>query len=138
MKPGDYIYIASALEEQVYVIGPFGGRMMPFKDDLSLIGTLAPVYGPYSRDPYVRGNWREILIIRGNLDCPCVIRCDFMSILAGEAKDVYLLPGDIIYVPNQGVRFGKLLVRLAIDAFISGFFSSAGEYYINRIFNYVD
>lgn len=136
MKPGDYVYIASALEEQVYVLGAFGGRMVPFKDDLSLVGALTPVFGPYTHDPYRRPNWTDVLIIRGNLECPCVIRANLCAILAGTAKDVYLLPGDIVYVPNQGVRFGKVLVRLAIDAFISGFFSSAGEFYINRIFNF--
>lgn len=133
LKPGDYVYIASALDDEVFIMGPFLGRSVPFRDGLSLIGALSPVYGANNPDPYARGNWHDVLIIRGNLDCPCVIRADFMSILAAEAKDVYLLPGDIVYVPNQQARFGKALIRLAIDAFVSGFTSSAADYYINQI-----
>lgn len=131
--PDDYIYIASSLDEEVYIMGPFLGRALPFKDGLSLVSALAPVYGSYNRDPYARGNWRDVLIIRGDLNCPFVIRADFLSILAAEAKDIYLLPGDIIYVPNYQARFGRALLQLVIDAFVSGFTSSAAQYYINQV-----
>jgi polysaccharide export outer membrane protein len=132
LKPGDYIYIASALDEEVFIMGPFVGRSVPFRDGLTLVGALSLVYGPNNPNPYVRGNWRDVLIIRGNLNCPCVIRADFLAILAAEAKDVYLLPGDLVYVPNYTARFGRTLIRLAIDAFVGGFFSSAAQYYVDQ------
>ncbi len=135
LKPGDYVYIASALDEEVYLIGVVGGRVVPFRDDLTLISALSPVYGPRSWDPYINGNWREILILRGSLDCPCVIRANFMAILTGEAKDVYLQAGDIVYIPAQELRFGKALVKLAIESFVSAFMGSAALYHVNKIVN---
>ena len=86
LRAGDYVYIASSLNNLIYILGPFGGHAAPYKDDLTLVGALAPVYGPFTRDPYLRGNWRDVLIIRGNLCDPCVIRADFLTILSGDAK----------------------------------------------------
>ncbi len=135
LKPGDYVYIASALDEQVYILGSIGGRMTPYSDDLTLVGALSPVYGPVQVSPYLNGDWRNVLILRGSLDCPCVIRANFMAILNGDAKDIYLQPGDIIYVPNQNLRFGRALVRLAVESFISAFAGSAAVYQMNKILN---
>lgn len=133
LKPGDYIYIASALNNLVYILGPFGGHAAPYKDDLTLVGALAPAYGPFTRDPYLRGNWRDVLIIRGNLCNPCVIRADFLTILSGDAKDIYLLPGDIVYVPNKEMRFGRELVKIAVDAFLGSFISNLAAYEANKL-----
>ncbi len=137
LKPGDYVYIASSLDDQVYILGAVGGTIVPYKDNLTLVGALTPSYGPVNPDPYMRGNWREILIIRGNLDCPCVIRADFLTMLSGDAKDIYLLPGDIIFVPNYQMRFGRALIRLAVDAFIQAFVSSAASWEVDKMFNLI-
>ena len=133
LRPGDYVYIASALNNLVYILGPFGGHAAPYKDDLTLVGALAPAYGPFNRDPYMRGNWRDVLIIRGNLCSPCVIRADFLTILSGDAKDVYLRPGDIVYVPNKEMRFGRELVKIAVDAFLGSFISNLAAYEANKL-----
>ncbi len=133
LQPGDYVYIASGLDQEIYLLGSIGGRAMPYKDGLTLIGALTPSYGVVSTDPYSRGNWKDVLIIRGSLDCPCVIRADFTNMLSGDAKDIYLQPGDIVYVPNQTMRFGRALVRLAIDSFVSAFISSAATHHVHRL-----
>lgn len=134
IRPGDYIYLGSALNQEVYVLGAVPARIAPFQQGLTLLQTLAPSYGAFSEDPYVYGNWNDVLIIRGRLCCPCVIRVDFTKILYGCAKDVYLQPGDLVYVPNQKARFGRVLIRLAIDAFMSSFISNIGQYEANRFF----
>ncbi len=133
LRPGDYVYIASSMNNLVYILGPFGGNASPYKDDLTLVGALSPAYGRFIRDPYARGNWRDVLIIRGNFSCPRVIRADFLTILSGDAKDIYLHPGDIVYVPNKEMRFGRELVKIAIDAFIGSFISNVAAYEANKL-----
>ncbi len=50
----------------------------------------------------------------------------------GYTLDVFLASGDIVYVPNKTLRFGRKLIRLAIDTFINSFGTAAGSYYANR------
>lgn len=133
LRPGDYIYIASALDQEVYILGAVPARMSPYTDGLTLLGALTPAYGPYSMDPYVYGNWKDVLIIRGSLECPCVIRVDFTRILSGDARDVYIYPGDIIYVPHKTARFGRMLIKLAIEAFVSSFVSNWASFEAGRL-----
>ena len=133
LQPGDYVYIASGTDDEIYMLGAIGGRVRPFKDGLTLVGALTPAYGAWVDSPYARGDWSNVLIIRGSLDCPCVIRADFLTILSGDARDIYLSPGDIIYVPNQRMRFGKALIRLALDAFISAFVSASASHHVNQV-----
>lgn len=128
LRPGDYVYIASALNQEIYMVGSIPARIAPYRTGLTLVGTLAGAYGAVSADPYAQGNWRDVLIIRGRLKCPCVIRADFKSIIEGYAKDIYLQPGDIVYVPNKTARFGRALIQLAINAFISSFVSNVANY----------
>lgn len=135
LRPGDYVYIASALEQEVYILGAVPARTGPYKQGLTLIGALASSYGAVSDDPYQTGNWRDVLIIRGRFDCPCVIRADFKRIMTGEARDIYLQPGDIVYVPAKTARFGQLLIKIAIDAFISAFVSNWATFEATKVFN---
>lgn len=135
LRPGDYIHIASAFDQEIYLLGSIRARIAPFKDGLTLVGALAPAYGPTSDDPYVEGNWRDVLIVRGRLECPCVIRADFKRIIDGEARDIYLQAGDIVYVPAKTARFGRALIKLAIDAFISSFISNFAVFEANKVFN---
>jgi polysaccharide export outer membrane protein len=134
LRPGDYIYIASALNQDVYVLGAVPAWIAPWQPGLTLAQVLAPSYGPETDDPYTMGNWHDVLIIRGRLCCPCVIRVDFKNILYGCAKDVYLQPGDLVYVPHKTARFGRLLVRLAVDAFVGTFVGNVASFWANKLF----
>lgn len=134
LRPGDYVYIASALDQEIYVLGAVPARVARYRRGLTLMGVLAPNYGPLSTDPYAQGNWRDVLIIRGRLSCPCVIRADLRCMMEGHAKDVYLQPGDVVYVPNKTARFGRSLIQLAVNAFISSFVSNVASYEANQLF----
>ena len=129
IRPGDYIYVASALSQQVYRMGAVRNqRPVVFKDGMTLVGLLAGVNDPSGGiipDAYTK----EVLIVRGSLDRPEVSRVNFDKIIDGEANDVYLLPGDIVYVPPKRFLFLRAAVRLAIETFVRSFASRAGVYY---------
>lgn len=133
VKPGDYIYIAKYDIRQVFILGAVRNpTVMPWKIDLTLMNSLAyagawTIGNPYSPDI------KKALLLRGNLEDPCVIYIDLSKIISGEAKDFYLEPGDIVFLPEKGFRFARELVRIAINTFIQAFGNAAGAYYGGQI-----
>jgi polysaccharide export outer membrane protein len=129
IRPGDYIYIPPVGIREVYVLGNVkSAYRYPWVHGLTLMGALASAegWGPlgYPSSP----DLTKVMILRGSLDCPRVICVDVKEILQGEAMDVYLCPGDIVYVRNKQMRFGRALVRLAINSFLYSFTTAAGSY----------
>jgi polysaccharide biosynthesis/export protein len=129
LKPGDYIYIANFEYREVYVLGNVRvATRLEYLEDMTLMQALAlaggwPIGGAYAADI------SNCLVIRGNLDNPRLVKCNLNRILEGEAKDFYLVPGDIVYVHNKSFRFAREMVRLAVDTFIESFGTVAGSYY---------
>ncbi len=132
VQPGDYIYIASALHEsEIFLVGALREQKpIPYKDGLTLVSALSGGSGLVGGLTSV-GNVQKILILRGSLEAPQTMQIDLLKILDGSARDVYLLPGDIVYVPNKEARFGRELVRSAIQAFVTAFGNSAGSHVAN-------
>lgn len=135
LKPGDYIYIGSEEESDVYVLGAAPGPgVVGYYDGLTLMGAITSsggwLIGPYGAD------LRKVLVIRGSLHCPRVVQINICDILCGVARDLYLQPGDIVYVYEKDFGFGRELVDLAISTFVNSFFNTAGSHYADRhIFN---
>lgn len=129
LRPGDYIYIATYEMRQVFVLGDVKIPIaMPWRRDLTFMGAIAYAgawAGGYPSSP----NIHKALVLRGSLDDPEVIFADISKIISGEAKDFYVRPKDIIYLPNKEFRFVRELVRLAAITFIQAFGSAAGSYY---------
>jgi protein involved in polysaccharide export with SLBB domain len=132
LRPGDFIYISPPEKNDIFVLGAVpapqkvsyikGIRLM---EVLSRAGVL--VYpGPYT------ANLHQILVLRGALNCPCVMQVDITQILKGEARDVYLQPGDIVYAQDKPYRLGRELVYIAINAFVQSFSITAANYYSQR------
>ncbi len=131
LRPGDYIYIAAFDYKEIYVIGAVQSQMIPYQGGLTLVQTLGSLPGLTNPTPYT-GEYSEILVIRGNLKCPCVMRVDYRMILSGEARDIYLQPGDIVYIPHKKFRFGRALVRMAIQTFVNIFVNNITQQAINE------
>ncbi|MBB65417.1 MAG: hypothetical protein CMO81_10175 [Waddliaceae bacterium] len=130
IRPGDYIHIASALSQQVYRLGAVREqRPVPYKDGMTVIGLLSgSTDGSGGLIPdSAKG---RVVILRGIKNNPTPIPVDVSAILAGTATDVYLMPGDVVYVPPKRFLFMRTLVRLAIETFVRAFGSSAGLYYV--------
>jgi polysaccharide export outer membrane protein len=134
MRPGDYIYIASTLFDDVYLLGEVReNKPIPYKDGLTLTAILAGVSGT-TEGWTDQAHITRVLVVRGHLDCPIWYEVNVLKIILGEARDVYLLPGDIVYVQKKPFKFGRELVRLAIDSYITAFGSTAGIYYGGKVF----
>lgn len=129
IKPGDYIYIASFHADQVYVLGNVRQpQRVSYVRGLRLVEAIADATGWVWGDPY-GADITKVMLIRGRLECPLVVLINLQEILYGEAQDVILEPGDIIYVMDKTMRFGRVLVRSAINTFIQSFATAAGSYY---------
>ncbi|MCM8533906.1 MAG: polysaccharide biosynthesis/export family protein [Lentisphaeraceae bacterium] len=124
IRPGDTLYIASSKVEEVYVLGEvLNPRAYFYNDRLTVLNVLSTV--SYSQN----ATKANIAILRDRLSPqPEVIEIDIDSILEGTASDVFLKPGDIIFVPEKPYRFLQDLLKSALRAFVSTFSSSAGRY----------
>lgn len=135
LKPGDYIYIAGAEYREVFVLGyALGPQRLPFVDDMTLMGAITsaggwPTSGPYSADLC------KIVIVRGSLECPRAAVVDVRKILNGQARDLFLCPGDIVYLSHKQWRTVRELVIEALYSFFDTFAISAASYYSNQWFH---
>lgn len=129
IRPGDYIYISSSLSNQIYLIGAVvEQKPVPYRDGMTLVGSLSGPAG-LTGGTITDADLTRITIVRGSLTNPIVLKANWFEIMKGLARDVYLEPGDIVFVPNKKFRYGRLLIRAAIDAFVSSFGNAAGEYW---------
>jgi len=134
IKPGDYIYIALNDDRDVYVLGAVTVPLaVPFKDEMTLMKALSSAGGWRMGGPF-GADVNNVMIIRGELECPVVMCVNLCELLKGNETDVYLQPGDIVYVHNKKFRFGRELVRLAITSFIYAFVNDAGIFIADKLF----
>ena len=99
IQPGDYIHIPSGLSKEVYVLGEVQEPMLfAYRENMPMSRTVAQAEG-FTPD----ADMTRIHIIRGALHNPTVIVSDFRKVIAGQAMDVRLEPGDIVYVPATGL-----------------------------------
>jgi len=133
LKPGDYVYLATYVPKQVYVLGNvrYPARLEYFKS-MTLLEALADVQGWTSIDPYA-SDISKVMILRGPLNNCVVIETDVQKIVQGEGTNVVLNPGDVIYVLDKTMRFGRAVVRLAISTFIQSFATAAGSYVAEQV-----
>lgn len=129
LRPDDYIYIAGSERKEVFVLGYVNApQRLPYVPKMTLMSTIATVGGWPTPSPY-SPNLDRVLVIRGSLECPRVCCVSVNTILCGQALDVFLEPGDIVYASHKHFRFGREMVLFAIDSFITAFVSGAGEHY---------
>jgi polysaccharide export outer membrane protein len=149
VKSGDYIYIASTGTPAVYVLGAIRNpQRVRYIKGIRLTQAIAQVTGWSSGlinqtsgfgGGIVLGSsgsgtafapdLTRIIVIRGELNNPMVMTVDLTLVFKGLARDLILQPGDIIYASDKTMRFGRELVRLAIDTFVQSFGTTAGAYY---------
>jgi len=135
VKPGDYIYLSGEDLREIYMLGYAASpQRLPYSEEMTLMNALARAGGwgtfsPYSADMY------RIIVIRNALNCPCPDVCvvDINKILRGEARDLKLCPGDIVYASHKQWRTLRDAVDIALDGFISGFLIRWGAYFSGDI-----
>lgn len=130
LQGGDYIFIPSALNRQIYVLGEVGlpggyGSLtaVTLVEAITQAGGLLP--NASSR----------MIVLRGSLCDPYTFNVDISRILKGCCSDFRLQPGDIVYAPPRRFGYFRALVRQAITTFVATFASQAGTVAFEKLFN---
>lgn len=93
----DYIYIPSALNTEVYILGEVNvPGHYGFKERMTMMQLLSHAKG-YKQE----ANINQVAVIRGNLTNPVVYIVDLEDILEGKSKDFLLKPFDIVFFPTS-------------------------------------
>lgn len=96
LKNKDYIYIPSALNTEVYLLGEAKTTgYYGYKENMTLSQLIS--YGEGFNE---NANVKEIAIIRGGLEDPSVYIADFEAILEGKSLDFRLKPYDVVFIPK--------------------------------------
>ena len=97
LRAGDYIFLPSALSQNVYVLGHVRQpQAIGYKDRLTLVAAVAAAKGPIPG-----AHLDKVVIVRGSLREPKVAVVDLEAILKGKAVNVELRPFDIVWVPRD-------------------------------------
>jgi polysaccharide export outer membrane protein len=92
---GDYIYLPSAINKEVYVIGEVTQQgHFAYKLNMTLMQAIAFAEGFTTN---AKGN---VFVLRGGLHHPRIYRIDTKAILQAKIMDFPLKPNDIVYVPR--------------------------------------
>jgi polysaccharide biosynthesis/export protein len=129
LQPDDFVFIQSALEQEVYVLGSVKApRAIQYIEDMTLVSAIAgssgPMKyyitenndnGPMTKDAYLS----HVAILRGSLAEPQVAVVDYGAIIKGRAPDVRLEPGDIVFVPNSPYTTLKRYFNMVLNTFVT-------------------
>ena len=114
LEPDDFVFLPSATEMEVYVLGAVNQpRAVVFKDQVTLSSAIATAGGLLPN-----GRPREIVILRGSLTEPHYAVVNLLDILKGRATEVRLQPRDIVYVPDEPLEGLRKAGYLIIQTFV--------------------
>ena len=115
LKDKDYIYIPSALNTEVYILGEveipgyFG-----YKEHMTLSQLVS-----YAEGFTDSANIEEVAIIRGRLDDPSVYIVNLEDIIEGKSIDFMLKPYDMIYVPKTRLSDWNTILTMVMPSLSS-------------------
>ena len=124
LEPDDYIYVASNLDNEVYILGEVkepGRRKMPVKLTLTQAISEAGGFNEYAYQ-------MKVLLIRGSIHKPETQIVNIKDILQGKEKDIPLQNRDIIYVNKRPFE----LVERALDSAIITFMQTVTAEALNQ------
>jgi protein involved in polysaccharide export with SLBB domain/capsular polysaccharide biosynthesis protein len=131
VEPGDYIYIASANADEVYVVGEV--RLpgpVTYTPDMTVIAALA-ARGGFTDRAYKS----HVLVVRGSLNHPDAYVVDVRGILAGNTVNFKLKPRDIIFVNSRPFIIAEELLDLAVSAFVQSLVVTTVDTKVLKPFN---
>jgi protein involved in polysaccharide export with SLBB domain len=131
LQPDDFVYVASVLAQEVYVLGAVKApRALPYTERTTLVSAIASGAGmeryewisagnydpgPFTKDAYLS----HVAIVRGALSTPQISVVDYNAIVKGKAPDVRLEPGDIVFVPNSPYTTLKRYFNIILNTFVT-------------------
>lgn len=114
LQPDDFVYLRSSTSRRVYVLGAVAApNIIPYSDRLSLLSAIASAGGTVE---YAKVS--QVAIVRGSLASPRIAVVDYKSISKGNAPDVRLEEGDIVYVPFVAYRKLAILAEEMIGTLV--------------------
>ncbi len=131
VEPGDYIYIASATVDEVYVVGEV--RLpgpVTYTPQMTIMAALT-ARGGYTDRAYKA----RVVVIRGSLNHPQKLVVNTHAILDGASLDFKLKPRDIIFVNSRPFVRVEELVDLATTAFIQSLITTWVDVRVVKPFN---
>jgi protein involved in polysaccharide export with SLBB domain len=113
LEPDDYIYMASAISNNIFVLGEVNAPgSQGYDPNLSVTGAIA------SRGGFTQAAYRDrVLVLRGSIEHPEHFVIDINKTLRGLQCDFRLQPKDVIYVNCRPWQFAEELLDTAIAAF---------------------
>ncbi|MFW6085621.1 MAG: SLBB domain-containing protein [Myxococcota bacterium] len=110
VRPGDHLYVPASRGRHITVLGEVESpQLVAYRQDLRLTQALAVSGGLTSE-----GDRADIHVVRGSLRAPRVYQASLRAVVDGDARDVVLAPGDIVYVTQEWTaNLGEVLNRLS-------------------------
>ena len=114
LQPDDYLYVASVLKNQFYILGAVNrpGRIkMPDKITVAKAISMA---GGFSNDAYRM----KVLVVRGDINAPEVHVVNVRDVLRGKALDIPVENKDIIFVAKRPFEMVERAVDIALTTYV--------------------
>ncbi|MDN5354165.1 MAG: polysaccharide biosynthesis/export protein [Candidatus Cloacimonadota bacterium] len=93
---GDFIYIPSLINQEVYILGNVKSpSKYPYKENMTVMQMIAHAGGIDT------GSYANVYIIRGGLNHPRVFEVSTKAILKGNVQDFPIKQNDIVYVSRD-------------------------------------
>lgn len=117
LEPGDYLYIASATANEIYVLGEvMAPGVLSYAPKPTVVSAIAS-RGGFGLKAYKT----RVLVIRGSLSRPETFVVDTSAILAGKTPDFKLQQKDIVYVSVNPWLKAADVIDTAAKAFVQSF-----------------
>ena len=113
IEPGDYLYFSATSGGLIYVLGQVGlPGPVAFDPGVSALSVIV------SRGGFTDRAWKaHVLVVRGSLDHPTTFTVDIGRALTGDAPNLALQPGDLVYVADRPWYRAEDLLDNAASAF---------------------
>lgn len=113
VEPNDFIFIASTISNDYYVIGAVNNPgVQGLTQDASVVSAIS------RRGGFTDRAWTDrVLVIRGSFTEPQAHVISVKDVLAAKATDFKIQPKDIIYVADHPWSKAEDIMKLALSAF---------------------
>lgn len=109
VRPGDQLVVPARSGDRISMLGELrDAKPVAYRPGLRLTEALS-----VNQDITIDGDRSDIRIMRGAPNALQVYKVDLLAIVDGDAPDVVLAPGDVVYVTDHWIAgFGEVLERL--------------------------